>query len=122
MAKILNEGGIPLSLETEDIGTFEDSRIVLFLAGMLHDVGMSMGREDHEYAGAYMSISLIDRMLNLVYGPDVQKRVIARSLVLECILGHIGGTARADSLESGIILVADGCDMEKGGQKNSRCS
>ncbi|TFG57921.1 MAG: phosphohydrolase [Spirochaetales bacterium] len=113
MAGILNEAGIALSLEREETGNFEDSRVVLFLAGMLHDVGMSIGREDHEYAGAYMSVSLVERMLKTVYGPDMQKRVILRSLILECILGHMAAR-HADSLESGVLLVADGCDMEKG--------
>lgn len=113
MADLLNEEGIPLSLEKEETGTFEESKIVLFLAGMLHDVGMSMGRDDHEYAGAYMSVTLIDRMLKTAYDSDIQKRVIARSLILECILGHMA-VRHVDSLESGILLVADGCDMEKG--------
>lgn len=113
MADLLNLAGKPLSLETEEIGTFEDSKIVLFLAGMLHDVGMSMGRDDHEYASAYMSVTLIDRMLKTAYGENMQMRVIARSLILECILGHMA-IRHADSLESGILLVADGCDMEKG--------
>lgn len=113
MADLLHEAGIALSMEQEECGTFEDSKIVLFLSGMLHDVGMSMGREDHEYAGAYLSAGIMDRLLKTAYGSDVQKRVIARSLAMECILGHMA-VRRADSIESGVLLVADGCDMEKG--------
>jgi metal-dependent HD superfamily phosphatase/phosphodiesterase len=43
----------------------------------------------------------------------MEKRVIIRSLALEAISGHMGNRA-IHSLEAGVLLVADGCDMQKG--------
>lgn len=113
MAALLRDAHIPLSLQTEGIGTYEDSIFALFTAGLLHDVGMSLTRQDHENYSAELARPIIERFL-LEYAPeDIQKRVIMRSLILESIVGHMGAV-RVFSLEAGLILIADGCDMEKG--------
>ncbi|HVO37820.1 MAG TPA: phosphohydrolase [Spirochaetia bacterium] len=113
MAQLMHEAGIPLSLEKDDVGTYRDSLVGLLLAGMLHDVGMTVGRADHEHAGAWLGLPIMDRVLREVYGNDLGKRVVVRSLAVECIVGHMA-TQRIHSLEAGLLLIADGCDMEKG--------
>ncbi len=113
MADLLHRAGVPLSLEAEDAGTFEDSCVALVTAGMLHDIGMSVGREDHEHAGADLALPIMERVLRQVYPASVGKRVIIRSLAVECIVGHMA-TQQIHSLEAGLLLIADGCDMEKG--------
>ena len=40
MLNILHCNGIKTSLETEEIGTFEDSMCAVILAGLMHDLGM----------------------------------------------------------------------------------
>ncbi|HUI72038.1 MAG TPA: hypothetical protein VL354_16075, partial [Spirochaetia bacterium] len=113
MAELLHAAGIPLSLESDDAGGYDDSLVGMLLAGMLHDVGMSVGRADHEHDGVWLALPIMDRILTRVYGDDVGRRVVVRSLAVECIVGHMA-TQRIHSLEAGLILVADGCDMEKG--------
>ena len=113
LVDLLNRAGIKFSLEKEGIGSFEDSKIAVLTASLLHDVGMSVGRENHESSGAMLSMPIIERLLNEIYPNDLRKRVILRSLVMEGIMGHMG-TQKTFSLEGGIILVADGCDMEQG--------
>ena len=113
MADILHAAGIKLSLEEEDAGSYEDSLIALVTAGMLHDIGMSVGRQDHEHGSVLLGLHIIDRVLSAVYREDLAKRVVVRSLIVECIEGHMA-LQRIHSKEAGIILVADGCDMEKG--------
>jgi len=113
MAQLMHEAGIPLSLEKDDAGTYQDSLVGLLLAGMLHDVGMTVGRADHEHAGAWLGLPIMDRVLQEVYGSDLGKKVVVRSLAVECIVGHMA-TQRIHSLEAGLLLIADGCDMEKG--------
>jgi len=113
MAELMQGAGMKLSLESDDAGTYEDSLVGLLLAGMLHDVGMSIGRADHEHDGVWLALPIMDRVLTRVYGDDVARRVVVRSLAVECIVGHMA-TQRIHSLEAGLILVADGCDMEKG--------
>ncbi|GHT70169.1 HD domain-containing protein [Spirochaetia bacterium] len=113
MMGLLREAGIPTSLEKEESGSFEDSLAAVILASMLHDIGMSVGRQDHELHSAYLAYPILDRILARVCAGDISKRVIIRSLAIEGISGHMGGRA-IYSLEAGVILVADGCDMQKG--------
>jgi metal-dependent HD superfamily phosphatase/phosphodiesterase len=113
MLQLLRDAGVQLSLEKEDIGSFDDSTAAILIAAMLHDIGMSIGRELHERNAVALARPIIDRMLDDVYGADLQRRVVIRSLALECMLGHMA-TQRVHSLEAGVVLIADGCDMERG--------
>jgi uncharacterized protein len=113
MARLMRQAGIPLSLEAEDAGTWEDSCVAMIIAGMLHDVGMTVSRADHEHASIELALPIIERVLRELYVENLGMRVIVRSLAVECIVGHMA-TQRIHSLEAGLLLVADGCDMEKG--------
>jgi len=113
LAELLNKANVPLSLEAEDVGTFENSRIAVLIASFLHDIGMSVGRPNHEHAGVALALPIINRLLLTLYPDNLKIRVIIRSLITEGIVGHMG-TQEIHSLEAGIILVADGCDMEQG--------
>ncbi|MCL2879202.1 MAG: phosphohydrolase [Treponema sp.] len=112
LMELLRKAGIPTSLEKEEYGTFDDSLAAVLLAASLHDLGMSIGRQDHELHSAYLSYPIMDRLLAKTIG-NTAKRVMIRSLALEGISGHMGNR-QIYSLEAGVILVADGCDMEKG--------
>jgi hypothetical protein len=113
MLDLLNSAGIQLNSEKEGAGSFEDSKIAVMLASFLHDIGMCVGREKHENVSAMFALPVLDRILSQIYKDDVEKRIAVRSMVIEGILGHMGGQ-RIESLEAGVILIADGCDMEKG--------
>jgi metal-dependent HD superfamily phosphatase/phosphodiesterase len=113
MMGLLKDAGVRMSLETEDCGCFEDSLVALVLAALIHDTGMSVGRQDHEIHSAYLGCPILDRLLKDIYGGDVQQRIMLRSLALEAISGHMGNRI-IHSLEAGVLLIADGCDMTKG--------
>ena len=115
MLKILSLSGIRTSLEDEQDGSFSDSVTAVILAGFFHDFGMTIGRQFHELYSGIMSQPIIDRILYkfLPEKKDLNRRVIIRSMAMEGILGHMG-TRRIHSIEAGLILVADGCDMTKG--------
>jgi metal-dependent HD superfamily phosphatase/phosphodiesterase len=49
----------------------------------------------------------------VLYEKEIEKRLILRSLIIEAIVGHMG-TQRIHSLEAGILLIADGSDLEQG--------
>jgi metal-dependent HD superfamily phosphatase/phosphodiesterase len=113
MMGLLRKAGIRTSLETEDSGGFEDSLIAVLLAATVHDIGMSISRQDHEIHSEYLSYPILDRILQQLYPEALTKRVMLRSLALECIFGHMGNRI-IHSLEAGVLLIADGCDMTKG--------
>lgn len=113
LADLLDNAGIKLNLEKEECGTFEDSKTAILLASLLHDIGMTIGRENHERSSVILAIPIIERLLEKMYKEDLEKRIIVKSIALEGIIGHMT-TQKVHSLEAGLIMIADGCDMEKG--------
>jgi metal-dependent HD superfamily phosphatase/phosphodiesterase len=113
MFGLLKKAGIKTSLEKDECGDFEDSLTAVIFAAMLHDLGMGMGRQDHELHSVTLAFPIMDRLLAQIYGNDMRKRVMIRALALEGIAGHMGNRI-VSSLEAGIVQVADGCDMTKG--------
>ena len=113
MLNILQQAGIKTSLETEEIGTFEDSMCAVILAGLMHDIGMSITRQSHEDMSAILAQPIIDRALMHVFPDSIKRRTIIKALTTESIVGHMS-SKKINSIEAGIILIADGCDMTKG--------
>lgn len=113
MLNILQQSGIQTSLEREEIGTFEDSMCAVILAGLMHDLGMMIGRQGHEDMSSLLAQPIIKRALEDVFPNDLNRRVVIKSLATEAIIGHMS-SRKIHSIEAGIILIADGCDMTKG--------
>jgi len=113
MFDILSKAGIKFSIEEEKIGTKEDSKVAVLISSLLHDVGMSIGRENHELLGVVFATPIIERTLTRIYEKDIEKKTIVHSLIVEGIAGHMA-TQDIHSLEAGLVSIGDGCDMEKG--------
>jgi len=115
MLLYLHEENIKTSLEEEHVGTFIDSVSAVMLAALLHDSGMTIGRKDHELYSGIIAFSIINDILKQVLPDekDIMRRTIIRSVAMEGILGHMA-THPIHSIEAGLILIADGCDMTKG--------
>ena len=115
MLSILHTVGIQTSLEKENIGTFADSVTAVMLASLLHDSGMTIGRKGHELYSGIISYSIIEKVLSqlLPENSNILRRTIIRSIAMEGIIGHMA-THPIHSIEAGIILISDGCDMTKG--------
>ncbi len=113
MLNLLKDANIKTSLETEEVGTFEDSMCAVILAGLMHDLGMMIGRQGHEDMSALLAQPIIKRTLQHVFPDDLHKRVVIKSLATEAIVGHMS-SKKIHSIEAGILLIADGCDMTKG--------
>ena len=115
MLKILYTCGIKTSLENENAGSFSDSVTAVVIASFFHDFGMTIGRQDHELYSGILAFNMLESILKTVLpqSKDLNRRVIIRSMALEGILGHMG-TRKIHSIEAGLILIADGCDMTKG--------
>lgn len=113
MLNILHEAGIKTSLEREEVGTFEDSMCAVILAGLMHDLGMTVSRDAHEEMSVIFAKPVIEKVLLELFPKDIHKRVVIKALTIETIFGHMS-SHRIHSIEAGIILIADGCDMTKG--------
>ncbi len=89
----------------------EAAEVVVVLAALTHDVGMSVHRRGHEDWSLFLAEPKLRELLDGVYAePD---RTVIVSEILQAITSH-----RADgeplSIEAGIIRVADALDMAKG--------
>jgi metal-dependent HD superfamily phosphatase/phosphodiesterase len=113
MVDLLKKAGINTTIEANGCGDFEDSLIAVILSSLLHDIGMGMGRQNHELHSTILALPIIDNILKQIYGDDFHKRTMVRAVAMEGIAGHMG-TINVSSLEAGIVQVADGCDMTKG--------
>jgi metal-dependent HD superfamily phosphatase/phosphodiesterase len=109
---LLQDAGIQPNIVKEKIGDLDDARLVITVAGFLHDLGMSITREDHEENSVRIGDPFILEVLRHVYSDEGMVYVL-RSYIYECIIGHMAHL-KVNSIESGIILVSDGCDMEYG--------
>lgn len=89
MLNLLQDSGIQTSLEKEEIGTFEDSMCAIILAGLMHDLGMMIGRQGHEDMSVILAKQIIERALMHLFPDNLHRRVIIKSLAIEAIVGHM---------------------------------
>ncbi len=108
---LLLAAGVEPNVVREGAGGPEESRLVVTVAAFLHDLGMSIGRQDHERNSPLVGDQFILGVLRHLY-PE-EEVFILRSYIMEAIMGHMAHM-KVNSIESGIILVSDGCDMEFG--------
>ena len=113
MFDLLKQADIKFNLEKERLGKSEDSKVAIIIAAMIHDIGMTVSRQGHEYMSVNLAIPIIERILGEFYNNDITKKVIMKSLIIECIFGHMA-TQAIHSIEAGLVLIGDGCDMEQG--------
>jgi metal-dependent HD superfamily phosphatase/phosphodiesterase len=109
--RMLVASGLTPNLVKDQQMTGDDAEVVVALAALLHDVGMTIDRVNHEEMGIFLAHQKAMELLTGVY-ETAPKRVIV-SETLHAILNH-----RSDghplTLEAGTIRVADALDMAKG--------
>ena len=111
LIRLLVEHGVePSVVRNYDMGN-DDAEVVVALAALLHDVGMSIHRIDHEAFSLFVAQEKLKEILDSIY--DRGTATVMRSEVLHAIIAHrSGGTPL--TLEAGIVRVADALDMAKG--------
>ena len=109
--RLLNRAGVASSIETDYLMKAADAEVVIAGGCLLHDVGMSIHRVDHESFSLFLASDLLDDLLAGVY--DEPQRTIVASEILHAIIGHRKG-GRPLTLEAGVVRVADALDMEHG--------
>ncbi len=110
---LLHRNGVETSLEAEEIASFEDSVVGTLLGCFLHDVGMAVARDAHEWHSITLADAFIQKHLLAIYPGDAAMRIVLRSIAHEVIVGHMTHT-RIHSIEAGVVLIADGTDMSRG--------
>ena len=88
-----------------------DAEVVVAGGALLHDIGMSIHRADHEAYSLFLAQSVLPRLLEGSY-KEPQRTVVA-SEILHAIIGH-RRRGEPYTLEGGVVRVADALDMAGG--------
>ena len=88
-----------------------DAEVVVAAAVLLHCVGMSIHRTDHETYSLFLAADKLDALLAGVY--EEPERSVVSAEAMHAIIAH---RRRGDplTLEAGVVRVADALDMAKG--------
>jgi metal-dependent HD superfamily phosphatase/phosphodiesterase len=105
--------GVKTTIVKEETGTTKDSELVVLLGCYLHDIGMVVGRTNHDEFSVAIAMSILDRILAKVYPKDRRKQVHIRGHVMHAIYCH-DKVAVPMTVEAGVVGIADALDMTKG--------
>lgn len=111
LLRLLQKGGVEPAMVTDHGMSERDAEVVVAAGALLHDVGMSIHRTDHEAYSLFLVSSALERLLDGIY-EEPAKTVVA-SEILHTIIGH---RRKGDpyTVEAGIVRVADALDMAEG--------
>ena len=110
IAKILEKHKIPMSV-VKDFGLTNDhAETIIFLACIMHDLGMSIHRQGHEEFSLFIARDLMKEILSFL---PVEERMVVISEVSHAIISH-RAYGKPSTLEAGIMRMADAIDMGKG--------
>ena len=109
--RLLVEGGVVPSIVSNYGMETEDAEVVVAAAALLHDVGMSIHRVDHENFSLFVAQMKLREYLAELYEPVTA--TVVRSEILHAIIAH-RSDGRPLTLEAGVVRIADALDMAKG--------
>jgi len=111
MLRMLMDAGVEPGVVENYAMSNEDAEVVVALAALFHDLGMSIHRQDHESYSLFLADRKLREILPQVYGP--REATLIRSEILHAIIAHrAGGTPL--TIEAGVVRIADALDMAKG--------
>jgi metal-dependent HD superfamily phosphatase/phosphodiesterase len=111
LSRLLNKGQVQPAMVTDHGMSVKDSEVVVAAGALLHDVGMSIHRADHEAYSLFLAREALQRLLVGIYEEPERSIVIAEAL--HAIIGH-RRRGQPYTVEAGIVRVADALDMAEG--------
>lgn len=108
--RILEKNKVQMSI-VNDFGLTNDyAEIVVFLASIMHDLGMSIHREGHEGFSLFIARDMLKEILSFM---PIEEKMVVLSEVLHSIISH-RANGKPTTVEAGIVRIADALDMGKG--------
>ncbi len=111
LQRLLVRRGIEPAMVADHDMRDHDSEVVVAGGALLHDVGMSIHRADHEAFSLFLVADRLDTLLEGIY--DEPDRTVVISEILHCVIGH-RRRGEPYTLEAGVVRVADALDMAQG--------
>lgn len=109
--RLLVKGGVQPAMATDHGMGDRDAEVVVAAGALLHDVGMSIHRADHEAFSLFLAERKLRELLEPVY--DEPERTVVIAEALHAIIGH-RRRGEPYTLEAGVVRVADALDMATG--------
>ncbi len=110
LARILLKHDVEMSITKYYELPEQYAELVVLLASLFHDLGMSISREGHEEFSLFLANSILHKILEFL---PVEERTIVISETLHAIIAHRSG-GKPHTIEAGIVRVADALDMSEG--------
>ena len=111
LTRLLDKAGVKGVMATDHGMGERDTEVVVAGGSLLHDVGMSIHRADHEEYSLFLAREALPRLLDGIYKEPERSIVMAE--VLHAIIGH-RRRGQPYTVEAGIVRVADALDMAEG--------
>jgi uncharacterized protein len=111
LLRLLVRGGIEPAMVADHAMRERDAEVVVAAGALLHDVGMSIHRTDHEAFSLFLAERKLRELLADLYEEPERTVVIAEAL--HAIIGH-RRRGEPYTLEAGVVRVADALDMAHG--------
>ena len=112
LLRLLVKGGVEPAMVTDHAMRDRDAEVVVAAGSLLHDVGMSIHRADHEAFSLFLAERKLREVLAEVYR-DTAERTVVVAESLHAIIGH-RRRGEPYTLEAGVVRVADALDMAHG--------
>jgi metal-dependent HD superfamily phosphatase/phosphodiesterase len=111
LLRLLVASGLQPSIQLNHGMEGLDGEVVTVVAALLHDVGMSIHRDDHERFSLFLANDKARQLLDGIYVEPYLTVVISE--ILHAIITH-RSDGRPLTLEAGVVRVADALDMTRG--------
>jgi uncharacterized protein len=111
LLRLLLKAGVEPAMVADHGMRDRDAEVVVAGGALLHDVGMSIHRADHEAYSLFLADGALDRLLADAYRQP--ERTVVASEILHAIIGH-RRRGEPYTLEAGVVRVADALDMAQG--------
>jgi metal-dependent HD superfamily phosphatase/phosphodiesterase len=111
LLRLLVKAGVEPAMVSDHGMRDRDAEVVVAGGALLHDVGMSIHRADHEAYSLFLAKGALERLLTGSYREP--ERTVVASEILHAIIGH-RRRGEPYTLEAGIVRVADALDMAQG--------
>ncbi len=111
LLRLLVKAGVQPAVVADHAMKARDAEVVVAGGALLHDIGMSIHRADHEEYSLFLAQPALQRLLADSYREPERSVIIAE--ILHAIIGH-RRRGEPYTVEAGVVRVADALDMAQG--------